>query len=65
MQAPLLNQHSDFLDPFPIIDLLSNALSLSLRPFDILLEAKAKDVALLRLRGQIERYAPALFSHIG
>jgi hypothetical protein len=29
------------------------------------LEAKAKDVALLRLRSQIERYAPALFSHIG
>ena len=65
MQAPLLNQHSDFLDPFPIIDLLSHALSLSLRPFDILLEAKAKDVALLRLRGQIERYAPALYPHIG
>ena len=65
MQAPLLNQHSDFLDPFPVIDLLSQALSLSLRPFDILLEAKAKDVALLRLRSQIERYAPALFSHIG
>ncbi len=65
MQAPLLNQHSDFLDPFPIIDLLSNALSLSLRSFDILLEAKAKDVALLRLRSQIERYAPALYPHIG
>lgn len=65
MQPPLLNQHSDFLDPFPVIDLLSQALSLSLRPFDILLEAKAKDVALLRLRSQIERYAPALFSHIG
>ena len=65
MQAPLLNQHSDFLDPFPIIDLLAQALSLSLRPFDILLEAKAKDVALLRLRGQIERYAPTLFPHIG
>ncbi len=65
MQAPLLNQHSDFLDPFPIIDLLSAALSLSLRPFDILLEAKAKDVALLRLRSQIERYAPALHPYIG
>jgi len=65
MQAPLLNQHSDFLDPFPIIDLLSSALSLSLRPFDILLEAKAKDVALLRLRSQIERYAPTLYPHIG
>lgn len=64
MQAPLLNQHSDFLDPFPIIDLLSHALSLSLRPFDILLEAKAKDVALLRLRSQIERYAPALYSRL-
>lgn len=65
MQVPLLNQHSDFLDPFPIIDLLSQARSLSLRPFDILLEAKAKDVALLRLRSQIERYAPTLASHMG
>ncbi len=65
IQAPLLNQHSDFLDPFPIIDLLSQAHSLALRPFDILLEAKAKDVALLRLRGQIARYAPALSPHIG
>lgn len=64
MQPPLLNQHSDFLDPFPVIDLLSRALSLSLRPFDILLEAKAKDVALLRLRGQIERYAPDLCTHL-
>ena len=65
MQAPLLNQHSDFLDPFPIIDLLTQASDLGLRPFDILLEAKAKDVALLRLRSQIARYAPLLAPHLG
>ena len=57
---PLPNQHSDFLDPFACIDLLRLARDLRLRPFDIMLEAKAKDLALLRLREQIARFAPDL-----
>jgi UV DNA damage endonuclease len=55
---PLPNQHSDFLNPFEVIDLLREAKRAALRPFDIMLEAKAKDLALLRLREQISRYAP-------
>jgi UV DNA damage endonuclease len=56
----LPNQHSDFLDPFAVIDLLRIAQAARVRPFDIMLEAKAKDLALLRLREQIGQFAPEL-----
>ena len=64
LQAPLPNQHSDFLDPFDFIDLLRTARRAELRPFDIMLEAKAKDLALLRLREQIAKFAPDLVAWI-
>ena len=64
VQMPLPHQHSDFLHPFEVIDLLQAAVSARLRSFDVMLEAKAKDVALLRLREQISRYAPNLAGHI-
>lgn len=60
VQAPLPNQHADFADPFVIIELLRKAHAAGLRPFDIMLELKAKDLALLRLRKQIARFAPDL-----
>lgn len=60
LQPPLPNQHSDFLDPFAFIDLLHLARRLHVRPCDVMLEAKAKDLALLRLRQQIAHFAPAL-----
>lgn len=60
LQMPLPHQHSDFLHPFEVIDLLQAAVSARLRPFDVMLEAKAKDVALLRLREQLGKYAPGL-----
>jgi UV DNA damage endonuclease len=43
-----------------VIDLLKQAHRLGLRPFDVMLEAKAKEMALLRLREQIARFAPKL-----
>ena len=64
VQMPLPHQHSDFLHPFEVVDLLQAAVSAQLRSFDIMLEAKAKDVALLRLREQINRYAPNLARHV-
>lgn len=60
VQPPLPNQHSDFIDVFAFIDLLRNARAANLRPFDIMLEAKAKDLALLRLREQVSKFAPDL-----
>ena len=41
-RAPLPNQHSDFIDPFAFIDLLEVAQRLRARPFDVMLEAKAR-----------------------
>lgn len=58
LAMPLPNQHSDFLNPFEVLDFLREAQALALRPFDIMLEAKAKDLALLRLRAQLLEYAP-------
>lgn len=65
LQSPLPNQHSDFIDVFAFIDLLRSARRANLRPFDIMLEAKAKDLALLRLREQIAKFAPELAAAIG
>ena len=59
------HQHSDFLDPFSVIDLLRAARTAGLRPFDIMLEAKGRDLALLRLREQIGQFAPELAGRMG
>lgn len=61
---PLPNQHSDFINPFEAIDLLQAAQAHKLRPFDLMLEAKAKELALLRLREQIAHYAPMLAPYV-
>jgi UV DNA damage endonuclease len=61
----LPHQPSDFLDPFAVIDLLAGAQAAGLRPFDIMLECKAKDLALLRLREQIKQFAPELTEFVG
>jgi UV DNA damage endonuclease len=63
--APLPNQHSDFISPFECVDLLRLAEAQRLRPFDIMLEAKAHELALLRLRSQIALYAPELAGLVG
>ncbi len=58
LQMPLLSQHADLIDPFAFIDLLRGAKGL--RDFDVMLECKAKDIALLRLRDHLHRLAPDL-----
>ena len=60
LQLPLPNQHSDFIHPFEFIDFLQGAREAGLPPFDIMLEAKAKELAVVRLRQQLVRYAPEL-----
>ena len=60
LQMPLPNQHSDFIHPFEFIDFMRSARAGRSRSFDIMLETKAKDLALLRLRDHLAQYAPDL-----
>ncbi len=56
------NYHSDYVNPFEFIDLLT--LAQGLREFDVMLEARAKDLALIQLRADLARYAPALAAQL-
>lgn len=55
---PRPGQHADFVDAAALQRLLSAARGL--QPFDLMLEAKAGDLALLRLRSEIARRSPTL-----
>lgn len=50
---PLLAQHSDYVNPFEFSMFMEKAEGF--RGFDVMLEAKSKDLALLRLREQLGR----------
>lgn len=50
--------HSDYVNPFEFIDFLR--LADGLRPFDVMLEVRAKDLALRQLRADLARFAPDL-----
>jgi UV DNA damage endonuclease len=52
--------HSDYVNPFEFIDFMRNATGLP--PFDIMLEVRAKDLALIQLRRDIALYAPDIAS---
>lgn len=52
---PLVDQHADFVTPWDLAELLR----LAPGPLDVMLEAKAKDLALLWLREQLARLDPA------
>lgn len=54
---PLWTGHADYVNPFELITFLRLTRGLA---FDVMLEAKAKDLALLRLRKDIPQYAPDL-----
>jgi len=51
--APPLRAHSDFIDPLMFARFTDTCDDLGFRQFDIMLEAKAKDLALLELRKTI------------
>jgi UV DNA damage endonuclease len=55
LEPPLLDQHADLVTPWDLVTLLGAAPG----PLDVMLEAKAKDLALLWLRDQMARVAPA------
>jgi UV DNA damage endonuclease len=54
--APQAGQHADFLNPFEAAEVLATAAGI--RPFDAMIEAKAGDLALIRLREDLRRYRP-------
>ena len=57
LQPPVWTGHADFAHPFDFIRFVSETEGLD---FDVMLEAKAKDLALHRLRRDIAYYAPQL-----
>ena len=59
LQPPVWTGHSDFISPFQFIQFARDTRHLAeRRPFDVMLECKSKDLALLRLRADILRYGP-------
>jgi UV DNA damage endonuclease len=57
LRAPRPHQHADFIDPFQFIDFVRDARRRALPEFDVILEAKAKDLALIHLRENLTRFA--------
>jgi UV DNA damage endonuclease len=57
LQPPIWTAHADYIHPFDFIRFAAETRGLN---FDIMLEAKAKDLALQRLRRDITFYAPEL-----
>ena len=56
---PVWTGHSDFIHPFQFIQFARDTRALAEeRPFDVMLECKSKDVALIRLREDMRRYGP-------
>ncbi len=55
LRVPKAKAHADFIDPMEFVLFWDAVGADDARPFDIMLEAKAKDVALLRLRKDLER----------
>lgn len=61
LQPPTWRAHADYLHPFDFIRFARETSDLE---FDFMLEAKAKDLALLRLRRDLLCYAPELLGRI-
>ncbi|MHB1355334.1 MAG: UV DNA damage repair endonuclease UvsE [Anaerolineae bacterium] len=61
IKVPSWTEHSDYMHPFECIALLRASQSL---PFDIMLECKARDLAVIKLRQDLVRFAPDLAATI-
>jgi UV DNA damage endonuclease len=59
---PVWTGHADFVHPWEFIGFMREAGGLD---FDVMLEAKAKDLALLRLRADLLGYAPEVAARFG
>ena len=63
LMPPIWTGHADYNHPFEFISFMRSVSDL--REFDVMLEAKAKDLALLRLRQDLLRYAPDVAARFG
>ena len=59
---PVWTGHADFINPFEFIRFMREAEGLV---FDVMLEGKAKDLSLLKLRPDLLRYAPDVAARFG
>jgi UV damage endonuclease UvdE len=62
LRPPVWTGHADFINPFEFATFMRMAEGLT---FDIMLESKAKDLSLLRLRGDLLRLAPDVAPRFG
>jgi UV DNA damage endonuclease len=62
LAPPLLTNHSDFTNPFEFARFMRDTEGLT---FDVMLEGKAKDLALLKLRADLLRLAPDVAARFG
>jgi UV DNA damage endonuclease len=62
LRPPVWTGHADFNHPFEFVSFMRQMADLD---FDVMLEAKAKDLALLRLRRDLLRYGPDVASRFG
>ncbi len=62
LQAPIWTGHADFIHPWEFITFFRSIPELET---DVMLEAKMKDLALLRLRQDLLRYAPDVAQRFG
>ena len=60
LHAPLLKANADFISPLEFVLFWENVGAGSQRPFDVMLEAKTKDVVLLRLRRELGKQCERL-----
>ncbi len=62
LQPPVWSGHADFCQPFEFITFMR---TLDDCDFDVMLEAKSKDLALLRLQRDLQRFAPDVAQRFG
>ncbi len=62
VKLPTWTEHADCVNPFEFMRFMAWAQPLG--DFDILLEAKARDLALLKLRQDLRRFAPELVAQV-
>lgn len=58
VKPPLWSEHSDYINPFEFIDFMEQVGAQ--RDFDVMLEAKARDLAVIRLREDLDRFSPRI-----